>query len=79
MPQLDDRLNDLLLQWEDQRARGQPASPAELCRDRPELTPWLESQLAAIGQMDRLAEGARDTPVPLQAETISYRSASPLS
>src|SRR5205823_10987308 len=42
------RLVDLLLLWEDRVARGEPADPAELCRDCPELLDELRHGIADL-------------------------------
>jgi WD40 repeat protein/serine/threonine protein kinase len=41
----DDRLMDLLLQWEELREQGRPVSPEELCRDCPELVDEVRRRL----------------------------------
>ena len=46
------RLLDLVVAWEDLRAAGREVSPAELCRDCPELTEALEARLRAPDGMN---------------------------
>ena len=41
----DDRLVDLLLQWEELREQGRPVSAEELCRDCPELLDEVRRRL----------------------------------
>src|SRR5215831_23628 len=42
---VDDRLMDLLLQWEELREQGRPVSAEELCRDCPELLDEVRRRL----------------------------------
>ena len=35
----DSHVLDLLQRWEEERAKGQPVTPEELCRDCPALLP----------------------------------------
>lgn len=51
------RVVDLLLLWEDRVARGEPADPADLCRDCPEL---LDELRRGIADLER-ANGAMQT------------------
>jgi WD40 repeat protein len=48
----DDRLQDLLLSWEEQRRRGQPVGAEELCRDCPELLEPLRRRISALQAVD---------------------------
>ncbi|HEY7427883.1 MAG TPA: protein kinase, partial [Gemmataceae bacterium] len=43
-----DRLEGLLLQWEELAEQGRPASPEELCRDCPELLDELHRRVRAL-------------------------------
>jgi serine/threonine-protein kinase len=54
----EERLNDLLLAWQEQRLQGRDAPPAELCRDCPELADELGKRIAVLRQMNALAEAA---------------------
>lgn len=73
-------LAELLLRWEDQKSRGQILSPAELCRDCPELADQVERQIRILQSFDQLiascgTEGPRtgreaaDVTPPKQAAT----------
>jgi hypothetical protein len=53
-------LADLISLWQRRRAEGQAASPAELCRDCPELLPELQRRIAAQERMGALV-ATRDT------------------
>jgi serine/threonine protein kinase len=49
-------LNELQSLWERAWAQGRDVSAAELCRDRPELTPQLEWRIQPVRQLNRLAQ-----------------------
>jgi WD40 repeat protein len=48
----DDRLQDLLLRWEEQCRQGRPVAAEELCRDCPELLEPLRRQIRALQALD---------------------------
>jgi hypothetical protein len=50
----DDQLDALLDAWQEALARGLDRTPAELCRDTPELLPELERRLAVLGRFEAL-------------------------
>ncbi len=52
---LDARLADLLLRWDDSRARGQPISPEELCRDCPDMLEDVKRHLRALQTLTSLS------------------------
>jgi serine/threonine protein kinase len=52
----EERLNDLLLAWQEQHDQGRDVSAAELCRDCPELAGELARRIDVLRQMTRLAE-----------------------
>jgi serine/threonine protein kinase len=54
-------LADLVSLWQRRRAEGQPATPAELCRACPELLPEFVRRIAALEQMDNLADNIGET------------------
>src|SRR5207249_10655095 len=56
----DERLRSLLREWEERHGRGEDPSAVELCRDCPELTEPLLSEIV------RLRSGPR-TPAPAAA------------
>lgn len=56
----EDRLADLLLQWEELFDQGQDTPPAELCRDCPELTDALAEQIRELKAMEWIK---REPPV----------------
>ena len=54
-------LADLISQWQGRRAEGRTVSPAELCRERPELLPELERQIAALERIKAFTEAEQAT------------------
>ena len=64
---LDARLTDLLLQWEQFRAEGKTVAPEELCRDCPELLEELRKGVRALQTINTLygtPREATDAAVP---------------
>jgi tetratricopeptide (TPR) repeat protein len=57
----DATLEDLVSLWQQRRFDGVPATPAELCRDRPELLPELERRIAILEHMQALAGATQAT------------------
>jgi hypothetical protein len=60
-------LEDLVSLWQRRRAEGEAATPAEFCRERPELLPELARRIAILEQMNALAsptfaQSILDTP-----------------
>jgi hypothetical protein len=49
-----DRIDNLLLLWQERHSRGQALSAGELCRDCPELEPQLREQLHILRHMNAL-------------------------
>jgi WD40 repeat protein len=60
----DQRLQDLLLEWEELRDAGEEVSAAELCRQCPELADELAARIAALQEMDWLSD-FQGPPFPL--------------
>ena len=54
-------LEGLVSLWQRRRADGEPATPAELCRERPELLPELERRIAVLERMNALAGAMQGT------------------
>ena len=52
----EDRVNDLLLQWEELRDAGQEIRVDELCDSCPELAEEVERRIRALGAMDDVFE-----------------------
>ncbi len=65
---VDDRLSDLLVEWEQGRRSGQEPSVEELCRDTPDLLPVVRESIASL----RATEWMFD---PQPAEPFSSPSA----
>ena len=59
-------LLDLVVQWEERCAAGQPISPDELCRDRPELLTGLRGRLRALAAMQPVL-GTDEPPSPRES------------
>src|SRR5262245_19916658 len=72
---VDDRLMDLLLQWDELREQGQVVSAEELCRDCPDLLDEVRRRIRffdavqADGEVRGGAEATLDAPVSLQPLT----------
>src|SRR5262245_50033478 len=47
-----DRVEELLLRWEELSERGEPVTPEELCRDCPELLDELRRRMRALQALD---------------------------
>src|SRR5271163_310389 len=45
---VDAKVSELLLTWEEARARGEELPPADLCRDCPDLTPLVTKCIDAL-------------------------------
>ena len=52
----DARLDELLLRWEELAEAGHPPSAQELCQDCPHLAEELQRRIAALQEMDWLAD-----------------------
>jgi WD40 repeat protein len=72
----EERLDNLLSAWQEQRRRGRDLPAAELCREQPELAPELERRIHALRQMDGLADLAAET-TPFAAATAPSAPAGP--
>jgi WD40 repeat protein/serine/threonine protein kinase len=61
--EIDDRLGELLLAWEESVAAGEPLSAAVLCGESPELVPALEREIGRLRAVDRFiyAEANRES------------------
>lgn len=66
-------LANLLSLWQHHCANGETVTAADLCRDHPELLPALERQIAALQQLDALAQDVHETPtvLPQSSEVAS--------
>ena len=62
-----DDVLDLIVRWEDARARGESLSAEELCRECPDVLDELRRQVSKLQQVDWLNE-----PIP---ETVTFSSA----
>src|SRR5262245_38289849 len=58
------RIDEILFHWEEARERGQAISPAELCRDCPELEPEVVKQIENL----RVWERFDDSPPPVDGD-----------
>jgi serine/threonine-protein kinase len=60
----EERLADLLERWEDVLARGLVITPAELCRDMPELLDEFQQVLARVRTVDAILQGGKAAVSP---------------
>jgi serine/threonine protein kinase/formylglycine-generating enzyme required for sulfatase activity/WD40 repeat protein len=51
---MDDRLIDLLIEWEERRTRGLPSAPSDLVPQDPQLAAELEQHIARLGMVPNL-------------------------
>src|SRR5262245_4328499 len=65
-----DRVEDLLLRWEELNERGESVTPEELCRDCPELLDELRRRVRALQALNP-ALGAAGGP-----STVEWRASS---
>ena len=74
----DERLDALLLRWEELVEQGRPASPEELCRDCPELLDELSRRVRALARMREALgvakPGAPPASAPPKAPGIALRA-----
>src|SRR5215472_11850631 len=57
-----DRVEDLLLRWEELSERGESVTPEELCRDCPELLDELRRRVRALQALNPALEAAGGAP-----------------
>src|SRR5262249_2776166 len=57
-----DRVEDLLLRWEELSERGESVTPEELCRDCPELLDELRHRVRALQALNPALDGISDPP-----------------
>src|ERR1700686_2688877 len=75
---INERLNSLLLLWQEEQLRGRDLSPAELCRDCPELAAELAERIRILRHMNGVARPTDEImeAVPTsQAETSGLATA----
>src|SRR5260370_13151410 len=60
----DDRLNELLLSWEEGQLRGQPLAPEELCQDCPDLLEGLKRNIEALRALEPMLDTADGGHIP---------------
>ena len=56
----DDLLTDLLIAWQEAADAGRPITPAEACRDHPDLLPAFTRLLRQLGHLERVLDGPTD-------------------
>src|SRR5579884_1132565 len=59
---VDERLEDLLLRWEELLEQGQPITPEALCRDCPELLDELRRHIEALQSLNPALAAADSSP-----------------
>lgn len=67
---LDDRIDDLLDEYEDAWARGEPLSVDELCKDCPELKSIVAAKVAALDEVQALFDDSKLARAPSAEDTI---------
>ncbi len=63
----EERLNSLLLAWQEQHSQGREVQPADLCGDCPELAEALQQRIDVLRQMNALL---RSGSTPAEACTL---------
>lgn len=69
----EEKVSDLLLQWEEARERGDDLEAETLCTDCPELVETLGKQIAALRQMEWMTQPSKATPDPKIGMTLAGR------
>src|ERR1700722_10463461 len=59
---VDDRLSDLLVEWEQGRRSGQEPSVEDLCRDTPDLLPFVRESIASLRATEWMFESPPSEP-----------------
>ncbi len=79
---VNERLDDLLLRWEELQEQGQSITPEELCRDYPELLNELRRRIQALQSLNPALATAGSAPAGTDttdmAQTIAEDSGSAL-
>jgi hypothetical protein len=52
----EERVNSLLLVWQEHHLQGHDLTPADLCRDCPELAPELEQRIQVLHHLSMLMQ-----------------------
>src|SRR5437879_3037447 len=68
----DERVSELLLEWEDRLARGEAVEATDLCRDTPDLVPELRRRIDAVQALGRLVHPAGSAATPPAGSTVSW-------
>jgi formylglycine-generating enzyme required for sulfatase activity len=71
----EERLNELLLAWQEAQLRGRDVPAAELCRDCPELAAELSQRIHVLRQMKGLVQPGKTWAGPAAATTAIHRGA----
>src|SRR4051812_35690458 len=75
----DDRLHELLLEWESRCERGEDPSPAELCKSCPHLVGPLEAEIAKLRPWQLRTDAPRDATRVWPPPTAAFDGMSPAS
>jgi serine/threonine protein kinase len=70
----EERLNSLLSAWQDHQLQGRDLSPAQLCRDCPELMDELARRIAVLRQMNHLMQAGDPPAGPGAPDTVTPQS-----
>jgi len=60
----EEKINDLLLQWEEAQERGEDLNVKTLCADHPELIEIIQKRIAALRRMDWMVRPQCNTDKP---------------
>jgi hypothetical protein len=61
-------MDDLLVEWQEQNARGKRLSAEELCRDCPELVGEVQRRIGVLAHMERLVPEDSEPPTAQAAD-----------
>ncbi len=69
---VNERLEDLLLRWEELREQGQSITPEELCRECPELLVELRRRIEALQSLNPALASASSEPTGADATEMAH-------
>lgn len=69
----EEKINDLLLQWEEAQERGEDLDVKTLCVDSPELIEIIQKRIAALRRMDWMTRSPIDVPDTKIGMTLAGR------
>ncbi|MEZ5941412.1 MAG: protein kinase [Planctomycetaceae bacterium] len=69
----DEKISDLLLQWEEAQERGEDLAAETLCTGCPELLDVVQQRIVALQRMDWMTRPRSDEPDPKVGTTLASR------